>query len=111
MKGKPLNPFHPKSTMSSDVSYLIGKELVETKYHQEKEDSPGENFHTTSYAELDIESYNEVLKVEYEAWKKKREIIKKSSKGGIRFWNASFTDTLTSEYIYSQEQGEEAQNV
>ena len=91
-----------RAALNESNLYEIAKFLLEQKYFAEKANLKGENFCHVLFDGIDKETYNKILEVDWIAMKKKIDLIKKTSKGPIKFWSIYFTDTLSPSCIYDE---------
>ncbi len=74
--------------------------LVESYFHEDKLDLQGENFSQILMEGVDQETYNKLLRFDYEAKNERIKIIKNGKKGNIKYWMVNIIDTLSKELIY-----------
>ncbi|MDC1175356.1 helix-turn-helix transcriptional regulator [Bacteriovoracaceae bacterium] len=89
------------------TSHEISKYLLEYKFSPEKSGLEGENFYQCFFEGVTKDVYNELLRIDWNAYQKKKKLLQsKESKGDIKYWSISYTDTLSKEVIYEDNKKE-----
>jgi hypothetical protein len=91
-----------RASLTPRAAHHIARYLVDNKFDPEKCNLSGENFYQVVFEGIDTNSYNELLKIDWEAKEKRLEILKKAKKGNVKFWSLNFTDTLSESCIYDE---------
>jgi hypothetical protein len=92
-----------RGIIDGECAHQISRFLLDYKFNPEKSNSSGENFYQVVFDGVDKETYNDLLKIDWEAKEKRLEILKNAKKGDVKFWTISYTDTLSSSFIYDEE--------
>jgi len=96
-----------RASLRTETIHDLGKFLIDNKFNTEKCKTLGENFCSLYIDGVSKEAYNELLTVDWEAKERKKNILmNQKNKGSIKYWSVIFTDTLSTSYIYSDNDGE-----
>lgn len=97
-----------RASLDAVTLHEISKYLIEYKFSPEKANLSGENFYECFFEGVDQESYNELLKIDWDCYQKKKKFLKEMcKKGEVKYWSISFTDTLTKSLIYDDHPNKE----
>lgn len=89
-----------RATLQPKVLKHISQTLIETYFSPEKLDVSGESFAQVLMEGVDVDTYNELLKLDYETKNKRLKIIQDGNAGNIKYWMINIVDTLSKEFIY-----------
>lgn len=89
-----------RAALRPKVLKHLSQTLIESYFHEDKLDLEGENFSQILMEGVDKETYNNLLKFDYEAKNERIKIIKNGKKGNIKYWMVNIIDTLSKELIY-----------
>lgn len=79
---------------------LIASDLIGSFFSEGKCSTLGENYITNLSSSLNLNGYNEWLKIDFESYKKKMIVANDPKfKGKIPSWNITVTDTLSDKYL------------
>lgn len=93
-----------RTRLSGKSLKLVNSDLLQSFFSENKCSTPGENYITFLSHALNEEGYNEWLKVDFEAYKKKMAIATNSMfQGKIPAWNITATDTFSAKMLEDHE--------
>jgi hypothetical protein len=93
-----------RASLKTESIYELSKFLIEQKFNTEKCKLLGENSCSLYFEGVTKEVYNELLIIDWEAKEKKKALLaKKENTGEVKYWSATFTDTLSQELIYQDD--------
>jgi DNA-binding phage protein len=94
-----------RASLRTESIVSLGKYLIESKFHEQKCKTMGENFCSVYFEGVNKETYNKLLIIDWEAKEQKKKLLMQSdSKGNIPYWSGVFTDTLSSSMIYDEKE-------
>jgi len=90
-----------RGSLSPETAYELSKYLLDNKFSSEKSGLRGENFYSLYFESVNSDTYNEILKIDWESMQKKKALLSnKDNIGNIKLWTINYTDTLSGELIY-----------
>ena len=93
-----------RGSLSIETSQSISQFLLENKFTSDKSNLAGENFYSLFFEGVNLETYNEMLKIDWQAMQAKKKLLKnKDNRGSVKCWTLTFTDTLSTDLLYNEE--------
>lgn len=89
-----------RASLDTESLHQISRFLLDNRFSPDKCNLEGENSFQVLFDGIDVDTYNEILKIDWEAKQKKLNLVKNAKKGDIKFWSISYTDTLSENCIY-----------
>jgi hypothetical protein len=87
--------------LNGEAFKILASDLITKNFYPEKEQVLGENSYSWSCASLNLEGYNELLKVDSEYFNRKEEVLNNPKyKGEIKTWALNAVDTFTDKKLY-----------